>query len=111
MYNFDSNWALACFAGESNFNPAAESEKGAIGIVQMLVSTAQIYDPCITREQLFDPETNIRLGVHFLSDLDRRFKGDKNKVLQHYFWGNKQQRHQYYYWRIKRIYNKILKET
>jgi tape measure domain-containing protein len=48
---------------ESSYNKYAESNKGAVGLMQVLPSTAGF-----TREELMDPTTNIMAGVKYLSE-------------------------------------------
>ena len=54
---------------ESNFNVRAKSKVGALGLTQVLPSTARLYEPGLTNEQLYDRETNLRLGFRYLRDL------------------------------------------
>ena len=69
---------------ESVFDPEAVSESNAIGLTQLLVSTARNYDPTITQQDLFDPNTNLRIGFHYLRDLIRHFHGDISLALEAY---------------------------
>jgi len=52
---------------ESSFNPRAVSPVGAIGLMQLMPSTAEWlgYIDEGEEELLFDPELNIRAGCHF----------------------------------------------
>lgn len=52
---------------ESSFRRTAISEAGAIGYTQIKPSTAYWLDPTVTRAQLFETETNLRLGFRYLS--------------------------------------------
>ncbi len=61
---------------ESSFNPRARSYVGATGLMQLMPTTARGIEPDVTLEQLRDPETNIRIGTHYLSFLYRRYKGN-----------------------------------
>jgi hypothetical protein len=54
---------------ESNYEPGARSPKGAVGLMQVMPSTARQYG--ITN--LYDPSSNIRAGVAYLKDLLSRF--------------------------------------
>ena len=53
---------------ESNFKNTAKSNSGAIGLMQVMLSTAQeigikLEIENITEEKLYEPETNIRIGT------------------------------------------------
>ncbi len=52
---------------ESGWNPAARGSSGEVGIMQVMPGTAAMLGFRGTAEQLADPETNIRLGVQYLS--------------------------------------------
>ena len=58
---------------ESNFVLRARSNKEAIGYTQIRPATARFYTPGISVENLFDRETNLRLGFRYLKDLLRRY--------------------------------------
>ncbi len=75
---------LAVARGESFFDPKAISPKGAIGIMQVMPSTAAEYG--VSQDELFDPEKNIDVGVHYLSDLYARLK-DPYLALAAYYCG------------------------
>lgn len=79
----------AVMAAESGFNPDAISPKGAIGLMQVMPSTAERFgllaDKNKTLEQkLRDPKTNIRLGARYLADLFRLFPEQQNLVIASY---------------------------
>ena len=61
---------------ESGFNPRAISRRGAIGLMQLLPSTARQYGAF----NAFDPEQNIYAGARYLAALLSRF-GAKNLEL------------------------------
>jgi hypothetical protein len=68
----DVDLAFGLVRAESNFRANAVSSGGAIGLTQILPSTARKLDPQVTREQLFAHPTNLRLGFRLLrSQLDR----------------------------------------
>jgi hypothetical protein len=54
---------------ESGFNTRALSVADAYGLAQVQPATARFYAPLITPEQLYDPETNLRIGLRYLRDL------------------------------------------
>jgi len=70
----DPALAFSLVQVESSFDPRATSRTGAIGLTQILPSTARLYRPDLSLEQLYDPGTNLRLGFHFLHDLLDRFQ-------------------------------------
>lgn len=66
---------------ESDFNPRATSSVGAIGLTQVMPSTARYYVKGITREGLYEPTTNLRVGFRYLRGLVREYHGDVNLAL------------------------------
>ena len=65
---------FAVIRTESNFRPAAVSRAGAVGLMQLLPSTAAFAESlCGGGADLFDPSQNIRLGSHYLRYLLMRF--------------------------------------
>ncbi len=71
-----THWMLSLIKVESVGNPRAVSSKQALGLTQLLLSTARIYEPEVTRQQLFDPETNIRIAYQHFTYLLSRYKGN-----------------------------------
>jgi len=69
---------------ESRFNPKAVSSVGAIGLAQVMPRTAALYDSTITRDELFDPATNLRIGLGFFRDLLERYDYDLRLALLAY---------------------------
>lgn len=66
---------------ESEFNPRATSPVGAIGLTQMMLPTARYYERGITKEQLYDPKTNLRIGFRYLRGLISQYHGDAKLAL------------------------------
>lgn len=58
---------------ESHFNVNAVSKKGAVGLMQILPSTAKSLDQEITDDELKDPSKNIYLGSQYLAQLCESF--------------------------------------
>lgn len=69
---------------ESVFNPRAQSPVGAVGLTQLMVGTAREYEPNVTREQLLDPDVNLRIGFKYLRALIREQKGNLRLALLTY---------------------------
>lgn len=66
---------------ESVFNPRAISPVGAVGLTQLMPGTARVFEPNVTREQLMDPDVNLRIGFRYLRTLIRDYKGDLRIAL------------------------------
>ncbi len=69
---------------ESRFKSRAVSSAGALGLAQVLPSTARLYQPDLTLEQLFDRETNLRIGFRYLHYLLQRYDGNLQLALLAY---------------------------
>ena len=66
---------------ESDFNPRATSPVGAVGLTQLMVPTARYFSPGITREKLYEPKTNLRIGFRYLRALIGEYKGNAKLAL------------------------------
>jgi len=83
-YNLDPKLLHAIAKVESNYNPRAVSPKGALGVMQLIPSTARLVgvsDP-------FDPRENIHGGARYLRYLLDKF-GDLTLALAAYNAGPK----------------------
>lgn len=69
---------------ESEFNPHAVSKVGALGLTQLMPSTARLFDKGITRDKLFTPDVNLRVGFRYLRTLLDMYKGDVSLALLAY---------------------------
>lgn len=69
---------------ESSFRRLAVSEAGAVGYTQIKPSTAFWLDPSLSQEQLFETETNLRLGFRYLSLLIEENDQDMRLALLAY---------------------------
>lgn len=65
---------------ESGFNPKAFSEKGAVGLMQVLPETAMLVGVASHHE----PEANLKAGCRYLRLLFEEFGGDVELVLAAY---------------------------
>ncbi len=78
----DYPWVLAIARQESAFHPMARSGSGAMGLMQLMPTTArqaarQARIPFKNKEALFQPKVNIALGTTHLSWLSKRFSGSR----------------------------------
>lgn len=69
---------------ESGFYRRAVSPVGAVGYAQLMPSTAVQMQPGISYTQLFDRDTNLRLGFRYLRQLLDRYQGDLRLALLAY---------------------------
>jgi soluble lytic murein transglycosylase-like protein len=74
------DFVRAVIQAESAFNPRARSPKGAMGLMQLMPSTAAEYQVL----NAYDPEENIRAGVAYLKSLMTRFGDDVSLALAAY---------------------------
>ena len=95
-YHVDKYLAIAVMKNESNFVSSAISHSGAVGLMQIMPETAdwiasQLDDNSLGDEhftfnvkKLYDPETNIRYGIWYLSTLEEEFEGNDVLALAAY---------------------------
>ena len=69
---------------ESRWNPHALSNKGAMGLMQLMPDTARRYGAV----QPFDVEQNIAAGTRYVTTLMWEFKGDLRLVAAAYYAGD-----------------------
>lgn len=85
-YNLDPNLVFAIIKTESNFNPDAGSNAGALGLMQLMPDTfdwLQQYkngEVTMDTSQLYDPETNIQYGCIFLEFLLEKYSVEETAV-------------------------------
>jgi soluble lytic murein transglycosylase-like protein len=88
-YGLDPALVRAVVAVESAYEPLAVSPKGAVGLMQVIPATAERYGLAADRtasveQKLKDPDTNVRIGARYLSDLIERFGQDLRLALAAY---------------------------
>lgn len=79
-HDLDPALVKAVISTESNWNPYAVSPKGAMGLMQLVPSTAERFgvgDP-------YDPAQNVEGGTAYLKELLDRYHGDLKKSLAAY---------------------------
>jgi soluble lytic murein transglycosylase-like protein len=78
------DWKLVAsvIQAESGFNPRAVSNRGAIGLMQVMPNTAALYE--VKESELYNPRKNIEAGVKHLRMLTDRYKGDLEKIIAAY---------------------------
>ena len=79
-YSVDPALVRAVIETESNWNSKAVSNKGALGLMQLVPGTARQ----LGVNNAFDPQQNIDGGVHYLRTLLERYNGDLDKALAAY---------------------------
>ena len=88
-YKVSSALVAAVILRESKFNEQAESEPGALGLMQLMPETAhwiveQLNQPRMTDNDIKVPTTNIKLGTWYIAYLLDEFKGNKVLALAAY---------------------------
>jgi peptidoglycan lytic transglycosylase len=85
----DPRFILALIRQESVFRPLAKSPAGARGLLQLTIDAAQKYasnagmNP-VEENQLYQPETSIRLGGEYLAELSAMFPNLPEAVAASY---------------------------
>ncbi|SFD78286.1 lytic transglycosylase domain-containing protein [Paracidovorax konjaci] len=79
----DPHLVRAVIQVESAYSPRARSPKGAIGLMQLMPTTAARFGAA-TEDEIFSPAVNVDVGVRYLRFLADRFGGRTDLVLAAY---------------------------
>lgn len=87
-HGYDPLFVQAMIEIESTCKPTARSRMGALGLIQVKPTTARAVakDAGLAWEgahSLYDPDFNIRVGLHYLNQLEQRF-GDPEAAIGAY---------------------------
>ena len=80
LYDVEGPLVHSVIRAESNYNPQAVSNKGAMGMMQLIPSTARRFGV----RNPFDPKQNIEGGVRYLRFLLDYYKNDYPKTIAAY---------------------------
>jgi soluble lytic murein transglycosylase len=85
----DPYLVAAIIREESQYDARAVSRVGAVGLMQVMPATAQAVAKKqgfaeVGRDELFDQETNIRVGVRYLDQLLQQFSGNVMQAVAAY---------------------------
>ncbi len=88
-YEVDPLLIFAIIKAESNFNPNVVSSSNAIGLMQLMDTTAEelarkLDVTFMKNASLYNPDLNIRLGTKYFSDLLKQYNGNKLLALTAY---------------------------
>lgn len=79
-HQVDPALVRAVIQTESNWNPSAVSRKGALGLMQLIPTTAQRFGA----NDAFSPKQNVDAGVRYLKTLLERYNGNLDLALAAY---------------------------
>lgn len=80
----DLEVAFGLVRAESGFRNSATSPVGAVGLTQLMPATAAWMEPGVTRRELRDTETNLRVGFKYLRYLMQKYDGNERLALLAY---------------------------
>ena len=80
----DPELAFRLVSLESDFNDHAVSKTGALGLMQVMPSTARLFEKSLQNDQLFKREINLRIGFAYLRSLLDQYGGNVRLALLAY---------------------------
>jgi len=83
-FGLDADLLRAVVEVESRFDPSAISPRGAIGLMQVMPSTAASLGLSRPEQALLEPRANLRTGARYLRQLSLQFAGSTELVLAAY---------------------------
>ncbi|MEG1525114.1 MAG: lytic transglycosylase domain-containing protein [Clostridia bacterium] len=94
-FGLDPYFVLSIMRCESSFDADAVSNRGAIGLMQIMPDTGTWVahkldmDDIYAKKLLYDPATNIRFGCWYLQFLSNRFDGNRMHMIAAYNAGHR----------------------
>ncbi len=82
--DIDPDVAFGLVRTESEFKSHATSRVGALGLTQLMPSTARWLRPGTQPSDLRDPQVNLSIGFRYLRDLIDKYDGDQRLALLAY---------------------------
>lgn len=87
--NIDPLLTFAIIKAESNFNRNIKSKSGAIGLMQLMESTAleeatELNEEISVTERLYNPEINIKIGTSYYAKLIKKYNNNYLLALAAY---------------------------
>ena len=112
-FDVDILWAFALIGRESCFNPTAKGKNGDCGLTQITMSAVREYERYfnekIDKKEMFDINTNIKIGIWYLSRKLHENKDDYRVALAKYNAGRFWNTHGLKYYRlVKEVRTDIL---
>lgn len=108
--NMDSVWIMAMMWQESRLIEDSTSSHGAIGLLQILPSTAKSFG--VSGSDLYKPEVNIKTSIEYMKYLLEKYDGDLRIATIAYNQGegnvDKGKARPWYYNQVKKHHNNML---
>lgn len=87
--DLDPFLVFSIIKAESNFQRNIDSSSGAIGLMQLMESTAvemanEIGKEVVVKEALYNPDTNIQIGTNYYAYLIKHYDGNEELALAAY---------------------------